>query len=333
MSRNYPKYKAAATQIAPVYLNLQASVDKACRYIEEAAANGAKIIGFPEAYLTGYTEWTFMGAPFPYGMEFYHKLYKNAFEIPGPEMAQIANCARDNHIYVCMSGTELDHGSLYLTQVWFDCNGNIMGKHRKLRPTSQERTIWGEGDGSMMPVFETELGNLGGLMCWEHRMPCNLMVMNAKNEQVHVSGWPTGQGGDDHMFGTDKNVTASKYYAATTGTYVLMCSLVYDETMKQELCKGDPELEARFGMGGGHGGIINPRGTIVTEMLDPCAEGILYADIDLEEIIDCKYFIDCAGHYSKANVTQLVYNQDPQDGVLFKGEARNTAISFEDLTK
>lgn len=333
MVSDYPKFKAAATQIAPYYLDLPKSVDKACHVIQEAAAHGAKLIGFPEGYLCGYPWWIFLGPPFPYGIQFYDKLFRNAFSIPGPEMAQIAACARENSIYVCISGTELEGGTLYLTQVWFDDMGNLLGTHRKIRPTNGERTIWGEGDGSTMPVFPTKLGNLGGLMCWEHRMPANLMIMNAKNEQVHVASWPAGSADEKHVLSSRGNILASEYYASTTGTFVLMCTLVNTPDMQELLSCGDAEKAAGFHLGGAHAGIIDPAGNLITESIPPDEEGILYAEIDLAELIPARYLIDCSGHYGKASVAQLIYNQESQQAVRFIGQPKSTCIPFESLTE
>ncbi len=329
MSRDFPKYKVAATQIATCTLDLQKSVDKACSVIHEAAQHGAKLIGFPEGFLCGYPWWIFMGTPVPYGAKMYERLYRNAFTIPGPEIAQIARCARENNIYVCISGTELSGSSLYLTQVWFDDLGNYLGKHRKVRPTNAERTVWGEGDGSTMPVFETKLGNLGGLMCWEHKMPGNLMVMCAKNEQVHIASWPAGNANDDHIFSGRVNINASQYYASTVGCFVLMCTMPNTVEARDILIDGDPAKEALFDIGYGHSGVINTAGKIISDTLAHDEEGILYAEIDLSEIIQMKYLMDPAGHYGKGSVTQLIYNQESQDPVRFVGKPQDPYIPFE----
>jgi len=331
MSIEFPKTRVAATQIAPCFMDMRASLDKACALIKEAAGNGAGLIGFPEAYFCGYPWWLFMGPPFPYGQKYYDLCYRNAFEIPGSEMAEIASCARENRIFVCISGTEYDNGSLYLTQVWFDDLGNLMGKHRKIRPTAAERTIWGEGDGSMFPVFKTRIGNLGGLLCWEHRMPANLLVMNAQNEQIHVASWPSGVPDVDHMFSVRADDNATQYYAITVGTFVVACSLVCTDEILKMLEDGDPGRTAAFAGGGGHGGVWNPRGTRLTDPLPPDKEGLLYADIDLAELIDCKYLIDCAGHYSKGGVTSLTFNQDAQNAVRFTGRQDDYAIPYSIL--
>ncbi|WP_211296372.1 nitrilase-related carbon-nitrogen hydrolase [Paenibacillus donghaensis] len=194
---DYPKYKAAAVQAAPVWLDLEASTEKACRLIEEAAGNGAKIIAFPEAFLPGYPWWILHGDPIMYGMKYWERFYKNSVEIPGSTVSKLSAAAKNNDIYVSISVTEKDGGSLYLTQLWFDNKGNLMGKHRKVKPTIGERTIWGEGDSSMMPVFATaELGRVGGLQCWEayHRlsakaMPVLSVLMVSLSQSRYQENW------------------------------------------------------------------------------------------------------------------------------------------------
>ena len=333
MTIEFPKTRVAATQVSPCFMDLESSVEKACSLIKEASANGAELIGFPEAYFCGYPWWLFMGPPFPYGQKYYDLCYRNSFEVPGPEMAELASCARENKIFVCISGTEYDNGSLYLTQVWFDDEGNLMGKHRKIRPTAGERTLWGEGDGSMFPVFQTRIGNLGGLQCWEHRMPANLMIMNAQNEQIHVASWPSGIAAEDHVFSIRSDDNATQYYAITVGTFVVACSMVCTDEILKFLEDGDPARTEAFRGGGGHGGVWNPRGTRLTEVLPPDEEGILYADIDLSELIDCKYLIDCAGHYSKGSVASLVFNQNSQEAVRFTGEQDDYSVPFDALSE
>lgn len=122
----YPKYKVAAVQAAPVYLDLDATVKKSVKIIEEAAANGAKLIGFPEGFLPGYPWFAFLGRALDYVPKFYHKLYLNAVEVPSDALAKISQAARDNDIYVCISGSEKDGGSLYLTQFWFNNKGDFI---------------------------------------------------------------------------------------------------------------------------------------------------------------------------------------------------------------
>lgn len=323
---NYPNYKVAVTQIAPVFLNLEASTEKACDYIKKAAEEGAKIIAFPEAYLPGYPYWIMYGDPFAYGLKYWDKFYRNSVEIPSDTIRRLSKAAKENHIYVCISVTEKDGGSLYLTQLWFDNEGNLIGKHRKTRPTGPERTVWGEGDGSTMPVFDTPLGRLGGLQCWEHKMPTNLLAMASMNEQVHIGAWPGAVGAPDHLFNAQNDIVNSLYYASTLGTFVLMSTQIFTQEILDML-----EDTKGQGLGGGHACIINPRGTIISERLDEKEEGILYADIDLNDIIACKYFIDPAGHYSKPNICKVVFNQECQTPIIKTGAQMNYYINADEI--
>ena len=184
----YPVVKVAAVQAAPEYLDRDATVEKACSLIDKAGSEGAKLVAFPEAFIPGYPWWIWFDEPAA-GIPFFIKLYKNAVTVPGPAVQSLSEAAKRNGVYVCISVTEKDGASLYLTQLWFNPNGDLIGKHRKLKPSGAERYIWGEGDASMMPVFDTEIGRLGGLECWEHMVPANMMAMMKKNEQIHVQAW------------------------------------------------------------------------------------------------------------------------------------------------
>jgi len=126
-------------------------------------------------------------------------------------------------------------------------------------------------------------------------------------------------------------VTAAKYYAVSSGTFVLMCSQVNTPEMRDVLSENDPDHPVPFDIGYGHAGVIDPRGNLITEFLPHDQEGIIYADINLEEIVDTKYFIDCAGHYSKSSVTSLEFNQKSQAPVKLLGEQSSQFIPFEEL--
>jgi predicted amidohydrolase len=306
-------------------------VEKTCSIIEEAANQGASLVGFPEAFIPGYPWWIWLGNPTTYGGPFYGELYKNAVEIPSKAVKKISETAKKTGVYVSVSVTELDGGSLYLTQLWFDSNGNLLGKHRKLKPTGAERYIWGEGDGSMMQVLETPIGRLGGLMCWEHMIPLNITAMNSLNEQVHVASWPAFSCHISNLFYQGPNETASKYYSTAAQTFVLMCSQIITEEMVDRLCGDDNSKRALISTGGGCTQIIAPDGQIISNVVPSDEEGIAYAEIDLEMIIYSKYAVDPAGHYSVPGVLSLNFNQNPQPPVHRTGNNKREIISFNEL--
>ena len=322
---DYPKFKAAAVQAAPVFLDAEATADKACKLIEKAASGGAKLIGFPEGFISGYPWWVWLTDPIT-GSPLQQKLMENAVEIPGPVVKKLSEAARKNNIYVCISVSEKEGGSLYLTQLWFNPLGDLMGKHRKMKPSGGERLIWGDGEASMMPVFDTEIGRLGGLQCWEHWIPLNIQAMNAKNEQVHVASWPCFVPDDEALTSEAPNEVSARFYALATQSYVISSTQIHTQEIYEKMGR----LPAYEGFVEYGGGIIGPNGKILTEKLPKNAEGLAYADIDLEKIVDCKYQIDPAGHYSNKTLRMLV-DQDPQPVVNFAGEEKECSVKYEEL--
>ena len=327
---DYPKFKAAAVQAAPVFLDAEATADKACKLIEKAASGGAKLIGFPEGFISGYTWWVWLTDPIT-GSPLQQKLMENAVEIPGPVVKKLSEAARKNNIYVCISVSEKEGGSLYLTQLWFNPLGDLMGKHRKMKPSGGERLIWGDGEASMMPVFDTEIGRLGGLQCWEHWIPLNIQAMNAKNEQVHVASWPCFVPDDEALTSEAPNEVSARFYALATQSYVISSTQIHTQEIYEKMGRL-PAYEGFVEYGGGYACIIGPNGKILTEKLPKNAEGLAYADIDLEKIVDCKYQIDPAGHYSNKTLRMLV-DQDPQPVVNFAGEEKECSVKYEELQK
>lgn len=328
--KDYPTVTVAAVQAAPVYMNLGATVEKTCQLVDEAASNGAKVIAFPEAFIPGYPWWIWLGNG-DYGMPFYIKLYKNAVEIPSPATKKLAEAAKRNKVYYCVSVTEKDGGSLYLTQLWFNPQGNLIGKHRKLKASSTEMTIWGDGDGSMMPVFDSEYGRLAGLECWEHDIPLNVAAMASLNEQIHVASWPSFFPQDGHLFSIEPCETVQKCYSITNQCFSLMSSQLWTKEMEEMICLNE---EQRKVMAYGYGctRIIAPNGKILASVPHD-QEGIAYATIDLEQIIPGKYLTDPAGHYSTASCLRLIFDQTEHFPVTKIGKQTEYFYSYDELVK
>lgn len=322
------QFKVAAVQMAPVQNNTDATIDKVVDYVKEAAEAGAKVIAFPEAIIPGYPWWIWMDSPIV-GMDLFCELYDQAVEIPSPQVSRLSQAAKDAGVYYCVSVTEKDGGSLYLTQLWFSPEGDLMGKHRKMKATSNEMTVWGDGDASMMPVFETEYGNLGGLQCWEHYIPFNVATMAAKNEQIHVSSWPIGMPDPGASFADEQCAVGAQYYALSTGTFTLCASQLWTPEMEAKCCKTEAHKQV-LAMGHGFTRIISPTGMIMAKM-EHDQEGILYADIDLNLIPVAKYFMDPAGHYSTPGNMQLYVDASRQKPVNIVDEPMPEALSYEEL--
>lgn len=316
------QFKVAAVQAAPCFLDLDAGVDKAVGLIEEAAANGAKLVAFSETWLPGYPNHIWLG-PVAWQMQFVGRYFDNSIEAGSPQEARLSKACRDNNIQLSIGVSERDGGSLYIAQWHFDETGAVVNRRRKLKPTHVERTVYGEGDGSDLNVVDTSLGRIGQLSCWEHLQPLSKYAMYAQNEQIHCAAWPNFSlyEGMAYALGHQVNNSASMIYAVEGSCFVLApCSLVTKE-LQDLMCEGDPAKEAMLGVGGGYTAIYGPDGSELAERIPHDQEGIMYADIDLHMIGYAKNAADPAGHYAKRDSTRLLINRKKQSAVVHFDDA------------
>ncbi len=316
MSIEHPRYRAAAVQAAPAFLDLDAGVDEAVALIAEAAANGAELIGFPETWLPGYPWFIWLDSP-AWGMQFVQRYSDNSLVYGSPQADRLAAAAREHAITVVMGLSERQAGSLYIAQWIIGPDGATVARRRKLKPTHVERTVFGEGDGSDLSVYPTPLGRLGGLCCWEHLQPLSKYAMYAQDEQVHVGAWPSFSlyVGGAYALGPEVNTAASRVYAVEGGCFVLAPCATVSPEMVELLCTDDTK-RALLQPGGGHARIFAPDGQEIAERLAPDAEGLLYADLDLGTISLAKAAADPSGHYARPDVTRLLLNKTPGDRVV-----------------
>jgi predicted amidohydrolase len=322
-------FKIALIQHPPVFLNLKASLKKACDLIEEAAKEGAKVIGFPETWLPGYPVWLDF-APnaglweHPPAKALYRILAENSVEIPGKEVQALLNAAKKTAAYVIMGSHERLAGTLYNTMIFLDKNGRDIQIHRKLMPTYTERLIWGRGDGSTLPAIETDFGKIGGLICWEHWMPLARAAMHAKHEMLHIAQWPMVK---------ELNLVASRQYAFEGQCFVAAAGSVLSKgeilegfhSLKNadkkalELLEEIPRQKNDLILKGGSA-VIAPNAEYIVEPVynEP---SILYGEINPELVKEGNLFLDTDGHYSRPDVFQLHVNTQPQINVKF--EPRN----------
>ncbi len=319
MPASHPKFRAAAIQAAPVFLDLDASIDKAIGLIAQAAAQGAKLIAFPETWLPGYPWFAWLDSP-AWGMQFIQRYHDNSLVYDTPEAERIAQAAREHGIMVVMGLSEKQGGSLYMGQWIIDAEGKTVARRRKLKPTHVERTIFGEGDGSDLSVYPTALGRVGALCCWEHLQPLSKYAMYAQNEEVHIAAWPSFSlyRGGAYALGPEVNNAASRIYAVEGQCFVLApCATVSDE-MVQMLCGDDPMKRQLLRTGGGFTAIYAPDGQLMHEPLPEDTEGIVYADLDLGMISLAKAAADPAGHYARPDVTRLLLDKTPGERVVLR---------------
>ena len=300
--------KVAVVQAAPAFLDLAAGVEKAIALMRSAAAQGAKLIAFPECWIPGYPWWAWLDSP-AWGMQFVGRHFDNCMTADGPEAQKVANAAAELGLWVVLGYSERCAGSIYIAQLIIDDHGHTVAARRKLKATHVERTIFGEGDGSDIKVHDTPFGRLGALCCWEHINPLTKYAMYAQNEQIHVGSWPSFSiyPGAAYALSAQVNLAASQIYAVEGQCFVLApCGIVSPE-MHDILCD-TPTKHELLKLGGGYAMIYGPDGSPLVEPLAPDAEGLLFADIDVAMIAYAKAAADPTGHYSRPDVARLLFN-------------------------
>jgi nitrilase len=289
--------KIALAQLSPVFLNKEKTVDKVCDAITDAGKNGSELIVFPEAFISGYPDWVWL---IPANQsrqlgDLYIRLVENAVSIPDKTTDRICKTAKLAKINVVVGmnerNSETSNASLYNTLLFIDNNGNILGKHRKLMPTNCERIVWAQGNGSTLKSYNTSVGKIGGLICWENLMPLARTAIYESGAQILAS--PTWDKGPDWL-------GSMQHIAREGGLFVLStCMTLHIDDLPEDLKKVYPEDEEWISTG--ESCIINPKGKIIAGPLDS-AEGLIYADIDLNDILAAKRRLDVVGHYARPDV-------------------------------
>lgn len=308
MGDTFPNVKAAVVQAAPVLFDRAGTTEKALRLIQEAGDNGAQIVLFPEAFIPAYPRGlsfgTVVGHRKPKGRDLWQRYYENCVPVPGPTTKILGQAAKDCGVYLIIGVVERDGGTLYCTTLYIGPSGNLLGIHRKLKPTASERLIWGEGDGSTLTTIETEFGAIGGLTCWENYMPLARMAMYKRNVQIYLA--PTADSRDTWQ-------ATLRHIACEGRCYVLGCNQFVRKDMYPPDLPGieeltdQPEIMCRGGST-----IIGPLGDVITGPLYD-QEGILYAQLDLSEVARSKFDFDVVGHYARPDVFEFRVNQTPKE--------------------
>ena len=310
------KVKVAVVQAASVLFDKTASVEKACNLVEEAGNRGSKIVLLPEAFIPAYPRgFTFgmkIGSRNDEGRALWKRYWENAIDTSGLEVQRLGKAAKKAGVYLVIGVIERDGAScgetLYCSLLYFSPNGELIGKHRKLKPTGSERLIWGEGDGSTLSTFSTEFGKIGGLICWENYMPLARMAMYGQGVEIYMA--PTADSRETWQ-------ATMRHIACEGRCFVLGCNQFVTKNMYPpnlemiEEISDQPDVMCRGGSV-----IIAPSGEVIAGPLWD-EEGILYAELDLNEITRAKIDFDVVGHYARPDVFQLNVNSEPQSPVTF----------------
>ena len=323
----YPAYKVAAAHVAPVFLDLEATVQKACSLIGEAARNGARLIAFPETYIPAFPVWSALRAPI-HNHDLFKRLAAASIRVPGPEVAAICAAARDGGIFVSMGineGTDASVGCIWNANFLIGEDGSVLNHHRKLVPTFYEKLTWANGDGSGLRVVDTPVGRVGMLICGENTNPLARFTLMAQGEQVHVSTyppvWPTKDpeaGGNYDLAGAIRIRAGAHAFEAKC--FNVVASGFMDKPMRDALAGLDADAGRILdGSPRGVSMIIGPDSEPVCQVL--CEEeGILYADIDLDQCVEPKQFHDVVGSYNRFDIFHLTVDRSANRPVTFLAE-------------
>jgi nitrilase len=301
-----PIIRAAAVQAEPIPLDLEATTEKACTLIKEAAEQGARLIVFPETFIPVYPDiwaWGQGLAKFDTlpAKRAWARLWRASVSIPGPVTDRLGQAASEANALVVMGVNEraLENNSLYNTLVFFGTDGAILGKHRKLMPTNHERMVWDQGDGSTLNVLDTPLGKIGSLICWENWMPLARYALYSQGEQIHLA--PTADDSEMALVNARNTAAEGRVFVILVGHLLRKSSYPDDFELKSELTNAPEFLEK------GGSAIIAPDGSILAGPLWE-EEGILYADLDLNRVVEEHQLLDVVGHYARPDVLRLLFD-------------------------
>lgn len=295
-----PLNKVAVVQMASNPNDALETCERVAARLREAAANGARLAVFPEAVIGGYPKGESFGAPIgmrkPEGRAAFARYHSRAIDLDGPEVALLEDAVAETGLFAVIGVIERDKGTLYCTVLYFDGAKGLVGKHRKLMPTAGERLIWGFGDGSTMPVFTTDIGTIGAVICWENYMPALRMFMYSQGVTIYCA--PTADDRDTWVPSMQHIALEGRCFVLTACQYITRGE--FDEAHESAL-GDDPQTV----MMRGGSAIISPSGQVLAGP-DFTGETILYADLDSGDLAKGKFDFDATGHYARPDVFRLV---------------------------
>jgi nitrilase len=329
MIHSYPSFKVAAAHVAPVFLDTERTVDKACFLIAEAARAGAKLIVFPETFIPAFPIWTAIAAPI-----LTHDLFKAlaacSIEVDGPELRRIREMARRHGILVSIGfneGTKASVGCIWNSNALIGDDGSLLNHHRKLVPTYYEKLVWANGDGGGLRVVDTAVGRVGMLICGENTNPLARYTLMAQGEQLHISTyppvWPTRPAGEPGGYDLEQAIRIrAGAHAFEAKVFNVVASACVDDTLRHRLEQvlGKIGLETIDNSPQAVSMVIGPSGLPVSEVVAG-EERILYAEVDLSQCVEPKQFHDVVGYYNRFDIFKLQVDRAVNRPVYFLNEA------------
>ncbi len=294
-------------QDSPVFFDKEATLQKVERLTKEHAASGSELIVFPESFVPGYPRGfmfgTKVGSRTEEGRDLYAEYYEHSFDLESDDLPRMEHLAKEQNVYLILGVTERTsiNGTLYCSMLYISPKVGLLGVHRKIKPTGFERIIWGEAAGEGLVTFHTDIGKLGGLICWENYMPEARMAMYKKGVEIYIA--PTADSRD--------NWTATMKHIALEGRcFVLGCNQFFTKSMysqkHQAMAVDEPEMMCRGGSV-----IVAPNGEVLEGPLFDKA-GALTATINLAEITRSKLDFDTIGHYARPDIFTFDVKDQPK---------------------
>ncbi len=310
------RFKVAVVQAAPIAFNREETLAKVKALAGDAAALDAKIVLFPEAFVSAYPRGlnfgAVVGARSDKGRKDYQRYWESSVDIPGAAAEELGRIARSNGIFLVIGVIERDGGTLYCSVLFFSPDGALLGKHRKIMPTGSERLVWGFGDGSTLPVFQTPFGKLGAVICWENYLPLMRAAMYAKGIEIYCA--PTADCRETW-------IASMRHIAVEGRCFVLACNQFNRRRDFPSDYDGDLGEDPDRILTRGGSCIVDPFGNFLAgpNMED---EVILAAEIDRGQIIQGKYDLDVVGHYARPDIFRLHVDERPKRPVTTCTEDR-----------
>jgi nitrilase len=302
--------KIAIAQIAPRFLDRNASIKLAVQSIHEAAENGAELIVFPEAFITGYPAWVWRlrpGIDQKYCAALHNRLVDQSCKINSDQLTPIFSAARASNITVVCGLNERDctgsQATLYNTVICVDNNGQLLNKHRKLVPTNAERMVWGQGDGGSLKISDSAAGKIGTLICWENYMPLARYTLYAQGIEMYIA--PTYDSGQVW-------ISTMQHIARESGCWVISANNAFraKDLGAEILAYPDIYTDPEEWVNPGGSVVIAPGGEIKSGPWDQ-EQGIFYAEVDRSLISTARRSLDVAGHYARTDLFRLEVHPNP----------------------
>jgi len=326
----YPKFRAAAVQAAPVFLDRDATIDKLDTLVHKALDAGADLIVFGESFIPAFPLWNLIYAPMDqHG--FCRRMFENAVQVPGPHTRRLSEIAKRHRVLLSVGITEKDPismGTLFNTNLLFDRDGTLLNRHRKLVPTWAEKLTWANGDAEYLRPEKTDIGRVGALICGENTNTLARFALLAQGEQVHIATYPPAwpfyrPGGGAHNYNLTEAIRLRSAAHAFEGkVFSVVASCALDADAIEQLSQADFKMkELLQALPAPLSIIVGPDGELLADPVT-AGEGMVVAEIDIARSIEHKMLHDIVGHYNRFDIFHLEVDPAPNRAVWMKTPTR-----------